>query len=54
MTLTPRYARMKTMRQALKKSDQYLFEGDSCYPISPCEEMLNTKDEGKGVYSSED
>lgn len=32
----------------------FLFEGDSCYPISPCEEMLQLEDEGKGVYSSDD
>lgn len=32
----------------------YLFEGDSCYPISPCEEMAQLEDDGKGVYSSED
>jgi len=53
LTPTYKYTKDKLELKAVA-DDHFLFEGDSCYPISPCEEMLLVADEGRGVYSQDD
>ena len=55
LKLTPTYIYgYRERNKGNKPQNYYLFEGDSCYPISPCEEMLNLDDDGKGIYSNDD
>ena len=55
LKLTPTYKyTIEKLELAKRDDDHFLFEGDSCYPISPCEEMLLVAEEGRGVYSQDD
>lgn len=55
LKLTPTYKYTKEKLEIKSNADDhFLFEGDSCYPISPCEEMLLVQEEGRGVYSQDD
>lgn len=56
LTLTPAYARMQAHIQAQNNNNyRFIFQGDSCYPISPCIEInsVQTPNHEK-CYSSDD
>jgi serine/threonine protein kinase len=56
LTLTPAYARMQAHIQAQNNNNyRFIFQGDSCYPISPCVEInsVQTPNHEK-CYSSDD
>lgn len=56
LTLTPSYARMQAHIQAQNNNNyRFVFQGDSCYPISPCVEINNSQTPNhEKCYSSDD
>ena len=41
-------------KSATEDSERVLFLGGSCYPLSPCEEMLAASDRSQSIISSDD
>ena len=56
LTLTPAYARMQAHIQAQNNNNyRFIFQGDSCYPISPCVEINSVQTPShEKCYSSDD
>jgi hypothetical protein len=63
LTLTPRYQKVREKKEANGIVEHYLFEGDSCYPISPMnqEDVVEQDqqddgeaEDGKTAFSSND
>lgn len=56
LTLTPAYSRMQQHIQAQNNNNyRFIFQGDSCYPISPCVEINSAETPNhEKCYSSDD
>lgn len=44
----------KDSRKDYKGKNKYLFPGLSCYPLSPCKEMIDSKDQDVNIISDQD
>ena len=41
-------------KHGVSSSDRFVFEGSSCFPLSPCQEMRDAEDQGVNIVSKND